>query len=257
MSSDNVALITSMSVPSAVKFNAKNEFQTHTQQQELDRAFLGCGRRPWIQEKMKRDSRRERQMLTALLSTSNQNDSIDCVEKLVAEDISFRDLASLTEADLEIFGFKHHKQRQDLITKFNKMPNQDPSYEYICKLPDAATYNNEIIRKAANHLMSMRSSLAATNYKLEVMPPEDVLVGDKRYASRFALEAINSVQLITDELSKDLRKLEDITASGASEKKKNSLIWTVFYCTAIVIGTVAWLLYSKPRTGIRRISLTT
>lgn len=223
MSADNVPLLSMSNGPSAVQFGASKEFHTRTQQQDLDSAFLGSEKRAWMQSKMPRDSRREREALMTLLATSSQGQSnANKVDKLVEENISFRDLGSLTDEDLQQFGFASSKERNELINMFAMMPNQDPSYDYICNSKAAKGYNNQIVSNAANHIMYLRSSLAATNYKLQVMPPEDVIVGDKSYASRFALDALNSVQAISGELVKDLQKLEQLANDHRQKLQKDN-----------------------------------
>lgn len=219
MPAEDVPLHATANMPSAVHFDANKDFHKRTHQQVLDSAFLGNERRPWIKKKPHMDSQRERQILNTLLSTTLETDHAgSCVDKLISEDVSYRDLASLTDEDLELFGFKTVQQRNELLAMFAKMPNQDPSYEYICNTPEANAYNNQILGNAGNHFMSLRASLAATNYKLQVMPPEDVVVGDKRYASYFALETLQKVKLITDEIGKDLRKIEANAQSLRNEK---------------------------------------
>lgn len=256
MSVDNVPLISMSRGPSAVQFGANKEFHTLTQQQELDSAFLGNERRPWMQAKRKVDPRRERETIMTLLSTSTQGcNNLSHVDKLLEENISFRDLGSLSDEDLQMFGFTSTKERNELINMFSLMPNQDPSYDYICNTSDAKGYNNQIVGNAASHLTFLRSSLAATNYKLQVMPPEDVIVGDKRYASRFALDALKSVQSISDELAKDLRKLEQLTMDYRQKTRNNNASPTkeknlkILYFTAIALGTAcAWFWWWSKRS---------
>ncbi|XP_034474714.1 uncharacterized protein LOC117781936 isoform X2 [Drosophila innubila] len=252
MSADNVPLISTSRGPSAVQFGASKEFQTRTHQQELDSAFLGNERRPWMNARSKVDQRRENESIKLLLGQGYNNSNN--VEKLLEENISFRDLGSLTDEDLQMFGFASTKDRKELIKMFGQLANQDPSYDYICQANAAKGYNNQIVGNAANHLTFLRSSLTATNYKLQMMPPEDVIVGDKRYASRFALDALNSVQSISDELAKDLCKLEQLTMDhrhrtqngNASPTKENLKI---LYYTAIALGTAcAWFWWWSKRS---------
>ncbi|KAH8263750.1 hypothetical protein KR044_013370, partial [Drosophila immigrans] len=254
MSADNVPLLSLSRGPSAVQFGANKDFQTRTQQQELDSAFLGNERRPWLHAQPKQNLRREHETIATLLSSSSQRGAAQ-VEQLLEESINFRDLGSLTDEDLQLFGFQSNKERNELIKMFSVMPNQDASYEYICNTNEAQGYNNQIVSHAASHLSYLRSSLAATNYKLQMMPPEDVIVGDKSYASRFALEALHSVQSISEELAKDLRKLEQLTIqqrqkiqsdSAAPTKEKNVKI---LYYTAIALGTAcAWFWWWSKRS---------
>lgn len=221
MSAGDVPLVAMAKVPPTIQFEATKNFHSHTEQKELDSAFLGYNRRPWVRQKAHRDTRREREILNGLLcSTSVETDyASTCVDKLIAENINYLDLASLTDEDLELFGFKCRKQRQQLLEMFEKIPNQNPSYEYICNHPEAENYNNQILGNAGNHFMSLRASLAATNYKLQVSTPEDVVVGDKRYASCFAQETLKSVNQITEEIAKDLAKIEANAQNARSQKK--------------------------------------
>jgi len=112
MSAENVPLVGMAKVPPAIQFDAKKDFHTRTHQQELDEAFLGNERRPWIRQKARKDSRREREILSGLLSSTNveMDYASSCVDKLIEENISYRDLASLTDEDLELFGFKSQTQ---------------------------------------------------------------------------------------------------------------------------------------------------
>ncbi|XP_017047714.1 uncharacterized protein LOC108092581 [Drosophila ficusphila] len=272
MSAEDVPLIATSKLQPTIQFDAKKDFHTLTRQQELDGAFLGNERRPWVHNKARRDTRREREILNGLLSSSSVDSDYasNCVDKLIDEDISYRDLASLTDEDLQLFGFKSEKQRKQLIDMFDKMPNQDPSYDYICNNPEAKGYNNQILGNAASHFMSLRASLAVTNYKLQVSTPEDMVVGDKRYASCFALETLKSVKQITDEIAKDIKKIEantqnlrnqeDFKAQGNNKKKKFNLATVLYYTTLAVGFSCAWFwwwtkFHSAPR--LERISVHT
>ncbi|TDG53537.1 hypothetical protein AWZ03_000352 [Drosophila navojoa] len=249
MSTENIPLL-NVNGPSAVQFGASKEFQQRSEQQDLDSAFVGCEKRPWMQGKNKPNAHREREAIMTLFAKSKQDYvNTNNVDKLLEEHINFRDLASLSDEDLEMFGFSKTRERAECLKMFAVLPNQDPSYESLCQSKNAQIYNNQIVGNAANHLMYLRSSLAATNYKLQVLPPEDMVVGDKRYASRFALEALNSVQTISDELSKDLRKLQQLQMSESckqneeqardSPAKERNL--KLLYFTAIALGTAgAW-----------------
>ncbi|EDV31321.1 uncharacterized protein Dana_GF15298 [Drosophila ananassae] len=270
MTSKDASDLAPANMSSAVQFDLNKDFHTRTHQQELDKSFIGYERRPWVKPNLRRDPRRDREILNALMAQSAETGHVtNCVDKLIDENISCRDLASLSNEDLELFGFKYSKQRQELLEMFAKMPNQDPSYEHLCNEPIASTYNNKIIENAGGHFMSMRASLAATNYKLQVMPPDDVVVGDKSYASSFALDTLKSVKKITDEIAKDLRQIEDNArihwkkqdAEAESTKKKKFSIATIMYYTALAVGfSCTWFwwwtkFHSAPR--LERISIQT
>lgn len=81
----------------------------------------------------------------------------------------------------------------------------------IYNLKEASKYNRQISNNASNHLDSMRSALAAANYKLQIMPPEDVIVGEKSFASRFLLEALNELYGVTDDIEKEIFEVEDVS----------------------------------------------
>ncbi|KAH8318194.1 hypothetical protein KR074_007495, partial [Drosophila pseudoananassae] len=270
MSSKDVSDLAPASIPSAVQFDINKDFHTRPHQQDLDKSFIGYERRPWIKQTFRRDPRREREILNALIAQTVEADHVtNCVDKLIEENISCRDLASLSNEDLDLFGFKHPTQRKELLEIFAKMPNQDPSYEEICNAPNASTYNNKIIENAGGHFMSLRASMSATNYKLQVMPPEDVVVGEKNYASSFALETLKSVKKITDEIAKDLRQIQDNAqiqwkkqeAEAEATKKKKFSTATILYFTALAVGfSCTWLwwwtkFHSVPR--LERISVQT
>ncbi|XP_065356667.1 uncharacterized protein daed [Calliphora vicina] len=222
----------SIKVP-AVQFESNKDFQSKGLLYEGDSGFLRYHHK-WIQPKG--DSQANREILTTLLSTQGDNTS-DYVEKLIAENISYRDLASLTHQDLELMGFARPKQRDELLAFFAQLPNQDPSLEQIYHLKEASNYNQQIISNASNHLNSMRSALAAANYKLQIMPPEDVIVGEKSFASRFVLEALNELYGVTDDIEKEISEMEDIiyeklqSTKNTTPKKTNHFkltFWFIF-----------------------------
>lgn len=78
-------------------------------------------------------------------------------------------------------------------------------------MKDAFNYNRQIINNASNHLESMRSALAAANYKLQIIPPEDVIIGEKSFASRFVLEALNELYGVTDGIENEILEIEDVS----------------------------------------------
>ncbi|XP_017475611.1 PREDICTED: uncharacterized protein LOC108365907 [Rhagoletis zephyria] len=206
-----------LNVP-AVRFDASKDFQKRSLTYERDRAFARTQRKTWVRSSGERRSNRE--ALTTLLSSHGDN-SGECIEKLLAEEISYRDLASLSSADLELMGFKNSKEREDLLAFFAELPNQDPSYKSICGLVEAETYNGEIVSNAIDHLENMRSALRATNYKLKIMPPDDIVVGEKSFASRFVLEALTELQTVTGEIDKEVADLTQLLVEKQSSQKVN------------------------------------
>uniref|UniRef100_A0A1I8NT11 SAM domain-containing protein n=1 Tax=Stomoxys calcitrans TaxID=35570 RepID=A0A1I8NT11_STOCA len=241
----------SVNVP-AVQFESNKEFQTKGILNDGDSGFLRY-RHKFVQPKGNTQANRE--ILTTLLSTSGDNSS-DFVEKLIAEDISYRDLASLTQEDLELMGFNKRKQ-QELLSFFAQLPNQDPSYAQICQLKEAYAYNRKIVSNANHHLETMRSALAATNYKLQIMPPVDVIVGEKYFASRFVLEALNELYSATDDVEKEMEEIEQMilkknqqnsTAIKAHKKPQNKIwrtsyfLWSSITSLGICIALYYWKL---------------
>lgn len=63
----------------------------------------------------------------------------------------------------------------------------------------------------------MRSALTAANYKLQIMPPDDVIVGEKSFASRFVLEALNELYGVTDDIDKEIKGIEEVCFNIAKE----------------------------------------
>ena len=126
----NTPVPSSLGVP-AVRFDVNKEFQNRSLYHDRDSSIARLQRKPWIRSSNERRSNRE--ALTTLLSSHGDN-SNDCIERLLAEEISYRDLASLSSSDLELMGFKDCKERQELITFFSELPNQDPTYKEQVKL---------------------------------------------------------------------------------------------------------------------------
>ncbi|XP_011178487.1 uncharacterized protein LOC105209658 isoform X1 [Zeugodacus cucurbitae] len=240
----NTHVPSSLSVP-AVRFDVNKEFQYRNLSHDRDSSIARLQRKSWIRSSNERRSNRE--ALTTLLSSHGEN-SNDCIEKLLAEEISYRDLASLSSSDLELMGFKDPNERQELMIFFSELPNQDPTYKDICGLPEAKEYNCEILGKAIDHFDNMRSALSATNYKLKILPPDDIIVGEKSFASRFVLESLAELKAVTYEIDKeidDLVKLQmdkDSKQSPDTNIKKYSYsyfgIWA-FICTMAAAGALA------------------
>lgn len=114
----------SVKVP-AVQFESNKEFQTKGLLYEGDSGFLRFHHK-WIPPQG--DSQANREILTTLLATPGESNS-SYIDKFIGENISYRDLGSLTHEDLELMGISWAKQRQELLTFFAQLPNQDPSLE--------------------------------------------------------------------------------------------------------------------------------
>ncbi|XP_053961809.1 uncharacterized protein LOC128865442 [Anastrepha ludens] len=240
----------SLNIP-AVRFDPNKEFQKRSLTHERDSAFARFQRKSWVRSSGERRSNRE--ALTTLLLSHGDNSS-EYIEKLLAEEISYRDLASLSNTDLELMGLKNAKEREELLNFFAELPNQDPAYEIICVLPEAEMYNNEIVINATEHLENMRSALCAANYKLKIMPPEDIVVGEKSFASRFVLEALAELNTITYEIDKEIEDLTKLTVDEQLSRKANKNtkkplyasvgLWTLI-CTMAAFGAVATVYLPK------------
>ncbi|XP_022224355.1 uncharacterized protein LOC111075385 isoform X2 [Drosophila obscura] len=240
---EHVPLASMANMPSVVQFGANKDFQTRTHQQELDKSFLGFQKRNWMHSNGKLDTAREREILKSLLATTIDTDhSGRSLDDLIPNGICYRDLATLTDEDLQLFGFTSALHRKEMLNTFAQMPNQDPSYDYLCNTELAKQYNSQILGKTTNHAMSLRASFAATNYKMQVMPVEDLVVGDKRYASRFALETLEQMSRDLKKIEKtvnELQKIDDNQAKGGSKKKLNFV--TCAYYAAMALGlSCAW-----------------
>ncbi|XP_067626260.1 uncharacterized protein daed [Eurosta solidaginis] len=239
-----------LNVP-AVRFDANTDFQKRSLTHDRDSAFARLQRKSWVRSSGERRCNRE--ALTTLLSSHGDN-SGECIEKLLAEEISYRDLASLANLDLELIGFKNAKEREDLMNFFAELPNQDPTYKNICDMPEAEMYNREIVDNAIDHLENMRSALSAANYKLKIMPPEDIVVGEKSFASRFVVEALTELKTVTTEIDKeveDLSKLIDdknALSKVAKINKKYSYtsvgVWALI-CTMAAVGALVTVYLPK------------
>lgn len=66
------------------------------------------------------------------------------------------------------------------------------------------------MKSATSHMGTMKTALSAANYKLQIIPSEDVIVGDKSFASRFVLEAVEELKRATDEIENQLSDLEKV-----------------------------------------------
>lgn len=121
----NTHVNSSLGVP-AVHFDVNKEFQNRGLSHDQDSSIAKFQHKPWIRSNNERRSNRE--VLMTLLSFHSENSS-DCIEKLLAEEISYRDLASLSSSDLELMGFKDPEERLELIKFFSELPNQDPTYK--------------------------------------------------------------------------------------------------------------------------------
>ncbi|BFF96031.1 uncharacterized protein DMAD_13310 [Drosophila madeirensis] len=254
---EHVPLASIANMPSVIQFGANKDFQTLTHQQELDKSFLGYQKRNWVQSNSKIDTDRERELLKSLLATTIETDqSGSGLDNLIPDGICYRDLGTLTDEDLRLFGFSSATHREEMLKTFAKMPNQDPSYDYLCNTDMAKQYNSQILGKTTNHAMSLRASLAATNYKMQVMPVEDFVVGDKRYASRFALETLEQMSKDLQKIEKtvdELQKIDEAQAKAGSKKKKLNLVTCAYYAAMAVGLSCAWFWWWSKHNGTARL----
>uniref|UniRef100_A0A1A9VI51 SAM domain-containing protein n=1 Tax=Glossina austeni TaxID=7395 RepID=A0A1A9VI51_GLOAU len=205
-----------MSCVSAPQLEANKNFRTKGQFYEGNNGFLHCGRKG-----KQRNGQANRAVLMTWLMTQFDN-GIEAVEKLVAENVCYNDLGSLTKKDLELIGFKNETKKQELLDYFSQLPNQDPTYDDICHLEEAQTYNRKIVMNASGHLEFMRTGLASANYKLQILPPDDVILGEKSFASRFVLEALNELYSLTNGVNGELEELKKIISSKFEQTSQSS-----------------------------------
>ncbi|KAL9925412.1 daedalus [Glossina fuscipes fuscipes] len=191
----------------------RNDFRTEGLLYEGNNSFLRCGR--------KQKHRNGQVNLAGWLQTASDK-GIEAVEKLEAENVRYNDLASLTKKDLELIGFKNEKETQELLDSFAYLPNQYPTYDGICQLEEAQSYNRKIIMNASGHLEILRAGLASANYKLQILPPDDVILDEKSFASRFVLEALNELHGLTDVINGELEELKEIISSKFEQPSQNS-----------------------------------
>uniref|UniRef100_A0A1A9ZEX9 SAM domain-containing protein n=1 Tax=Glossina pallidipes TaxID=7398 RepID=A0A1A9ZEX9_GLOPL len=205
-----------MSCVSAPQFDANKDFRPKGLFYEGNNGFLRCGRKG-----KHRNGQADPALLMTWLTTPFEN-GIEAVEKLVAENVCYNDLGSLTKEDLELIGFKDEREKQELLDYFSQLPNQDPTYDDICRLEEAQTYNRKIIMNASGHLETMRAGLASANYKLQILPPDDVILGEKSFASRFVLQALSELYSLTNGVNGELEELKKIISSKFEQRSQNS-----------------------------------
>ncbi|KAL5283180.1 hypothetical protein ACFFRR_005850 [Megaselia abdita] len=184
--------------------------------------------------------------ITTLLSSFNDIDD-KCVDNFMKANITTSDLSSLTKKDLEVLGIKIQQQQNDLLDSFHRLPKQDISYDRIIHSAEAQNWNGDILLRSTEHLIAMKSSLAAANYKLKYSPcVENIILGDKNFASKFVVEALNELRNATKEMDSELNKIEGII-SEKNEKRNRNLIFQISASIFALIGFAIgyWLLKSK------------
>uniref|UniRef100_A0A1A9WEW5 Uncharacterized protein n=1 Tax=Glossina brevipalpis TaxID=37001 RepID=A0A1A9WEW5_9MUSC len=204
----------------AAQFEVNKDFQTKGPLYKGDSGFL----RP--NQHRHRNEHIDREILKTYLD-SEFEDGVDTAEKLISENISPRDLASLTKKDLELIGIKNEKKIDDLLKVFSELPNQYPTYEDMCHLEKAQTYNRQIFMNASNHLEIMRRSLTAANYKVQIWPPDDVILGEKLFASRFVVKALDELDSLTNDIIflKSEQQLEKPRPNKKSSNRIHMTTW--------------------------------
>ncbi|XP_055903857.1 uncharacterized protein LOC129939759 [Eupeodes corollae] len=196
------------------------------------------------QRKLKGSQQASREVFEALLATV-EGDVGELSDNLINANVTFGELASLTDKDLELIGCKDDKQRQSLLEFFKLMPKQERSYTQIKDSKEAQLYNDTILKRTSSHLEAMRSALAAANYKLKIIPSEDVVVGEKNFASRFVLDALDELQRVTNEIDFQLNELDKQTKSDSVNSMKSRLTsktFGVLLSTALIasFGFFVW-----------------
>lgn len=104
-----------------------------------------------------------------------------------------------------------------------------------------------MLEHTTEHLIAMKSSLAAANYKLKYSPCiENIILGDKNFASKFVVEALNELKNATKDIDSGINEIEEII----SKKKKQNDTNLIFQISASIFALIGfaigyWLLKSK------------
>ena len=61
-----------------------------------------------------------------------------------------------------------------------------------------------------SYMDSMRKAINISNYKLQLMPPDDLIVDEKRFASRFVLDALKELNSVSHEIEQELVEIEEV-----------------------------------------------
>lgn len=104
-----------------------------------------------------------------------------------------------------------------------------------------------MLGRSTEHFIALESSLAAANYKLKYLPcVENIILGDKNFASKFVVEALNELRNGTKDIESEINKIEQIIF----KKKKQKDINLIFQISASIFAFIGfaigyWLLKSK------------
>lgn len=153
---------------------------------------------------------RNQEAVNTLLASFG-DDVEKCAMQFAEQDISFKELSTLTKEDLELLGVKDPYKQEKILETFKELPKQNPTYDEVVSSEDAKEYNAVILDKINLHLQSLDTSLSATDLKLRVKPSSDVVLEDKDFASKFVIEALDELRKVTDEIEERLSLLETIT----------------------------------------------
>lgn len=99
--------------------------------------------------------------------------------------------------------------------------------------------------RSTEHLICLRNSLAATNYKLSFSASvENIVLGEKNFASKFVIEALNELKNASNEIDSEINEIEDIISKT---KQNNNLFFQISASICALIGFVIgyWFLKSK------------
>ena len=105
-----------------------------------------------------------------------------------------------------------------------------------------------MLDRTTEHLVAMRSSLAAANYKLKFNPiVENTLIGDKNFASKFVVEAINELKHATKDIDKQIESLESVLKKKKSSNHELRVLLQISASIFAIIGIAIgyYLLKSK------------
>ena len=68
-----------------------------------------------------------------------------------------------------------------------------------------------------SHLDTMQKALNVSNYKLQLMPPDDSLVDEKSFASRFTQDALSELSGVSNEIELELLEIEEVFVSSSCD----------------------------------------
>lgn len=102
-----------------------------------------------------------------------------------------------------------------------------------------------MLARSTDHFVSLRNSIAAANYKLRYSPSiENLVLGEKNFASKFVVEALNELKNATNHIDSEINEIEDIISK---KNKQNNIFFQISTSILALIGIAVgyWFLKSK------------